>query len=384
VASPSLSILKRPAAAISVVLALSLAAPAGAAGPVPLSNAAPYVAEMGRLLADQSVPVADRIEIIKALDTFGSEETREPLVAALQDPAPEIRDRAASALARPGDGQAAAALLRVVERPGETAAVRASALWSLGVIGDDSTRPAVIAATRDPDPGVRRSALRSVTLGALARPADRSQYLVQLTADRAVDLQVRAEAVQAMGEVNEPEIVDALIRLLETETPIPMPMPRPGATQQEIMMVRYRQARDVRAWAANSLGKLDARRALPQILASAEAPDDFFLRQISLMTLLSWQVREVIPVLVRRLDDPFAEIRWLALTGIARLGDKTLVDPVLARLSDKVGTVRAQAVLTLGELGDRRVRERLEKLRDTDIDPEVQQALEKALPLLGS
>jgi HEAT repeat protein len=60
------------------------------------------------------------------------------------------------------------------------------------------------------------------------------------------------------------------------------------------------------------------------------------------------------------------------------------VDPVLARLSDKVGTVRAQAVLTLGELGDRRVRERLEKLRDTDIDPEVQQALEKALPLLGS
>jgi HEAT repeat protein len=240
----------------------------------------------------------------------------------------------------------------------------------------------VIAATRDPDAAVRRVALWGVTFGALARPSDWPAFMREAAEDRAVDLLMRCDAIRALGEMRDTASADLLTRLLESEPGIPMPLPGDQLTQQEVAMIRYRQSRDVRAWAARSLGAIGARSALPLLLKSAEAPDDFFLRLLSVQTLVDWKAHEAVPVLIRRLEDPFPDIRTTALLALAKIGDPSVVDAVLPRLADQVVPVRVQAIETLVELGDARVRGKLEALQDKNIDPLVQQALDRAFARL--
>ena len=209
---------------------------------------------------------------MRLLGEWGTAQVREPLVAVLKDPLPAIREAAARALGWEGNREAASALRERVEAPGETPAVRVAALDSLGKIGDDSVRDAVLAASNDPDARVRRAALAALTVGGLAKPVDRIPLMRRIAPDRGLDPWLRSEAIRELGNANDTASVPLLMQLLENEPPVALPPPRPGATQQEVMVVRHRQARDVRAWAASSLGLLEAKQALPLLLKAAEDP----------------------------------------------------------------------------------------------------------------
>jgi HEAT repeat protein len=352
------------------------------AGAPPLSTAGPALNEMGRQLEDQNRPAAERLQIIRAFEEWATAQVRPALVAVLKDPLPEIRAAAARALGWPGNHEAVPALRERVETPGEAAVVKAAAVRSLGRIGDRSVRALVISATSDPDASVRGAALLSVTLGSLADPADRTSYLMRLAEDRALEAQSRADAIRALASVKEEGVVEGLTRILEHEPRLTIVLPSGPPTQIQIMSLRYAQARDVAGWAAGALGQLEARSALPLLLRTAEDPNDYFLRMMSVQTLVGWNVLEAFPVLVRRLEDPLTDIRVLALLGVARLGDRQAVDPVLARLSDQSPAVRAQAVATLGVLGDPKVRQPLEALQQKESDGAVRGALEAVLSQL--
>jgi HEAT repeat protein len=140
--------------------------------------------------------------------------------------------------------------------------------------------------------------------------------------------------------------------------------------------------RDVRAWSARSIEQINARAALPLLLRTAEDPDDFFLRLLSVRVLVEWAAPEARPVFIRRLDDPYSGTRAAALAGLGRLRDPSAVDSVLARLSDAAPTVRVQAVVALVELGDPRVLPQLEALQSSDPSPLVQEVAGKALSSL--
>jgi len=178
-------------------------------------------------------------------------------------------------------------------------------------------------------------------------------------------------------------VADTLARILESEPRLTIALPSGRLTTQQTMNLRYAQARDVAGWAAGALGQLEARSALPLLLRTAEDPSDFFLRLMSVQSLVAWNVPEAFPVLVRRLEDPLPDIRVLALTGVARLGDPKAVDPVLARFSDESPAVRARAVATLAVLGGPKVRPQLEALQQKESDPDVLGALESALSRLA-
>jgi HEAT repeat protein len=352
------------------------------AAAAPLSNAA-ALEPLIEQAQDPALPPAERVEIIKILGDWASPQTAPPLLAALEDPNEQVRAAAARALGWKGNVGAIAPLRKRVEAPDEKPEVRAGALRSLAHIGDESVRDVLLAATRDPEPMVRGAAFSGVAFGALARPGDRLPLLRRVAEDRGLDLQTRCEAILALGAAKDPQSADLLMHLLEHEPPVPMPMPRGKATQQDLMAVRHRQARDVRAWAAHALGVLEARQALPLLLKAAEDPDDFFLRVTALGALVAWNPPEARPVFVRRVKDRFPDARILALSGLAKTGDRSVVEVVAARLSDDVAAVRARAVLTLGELGDRRVKPQLEQMSKKELDPDVQQALETALERLA-
>jgi HEAT repeat protein len=338
--------------------------------------------ELGKQVQDTSLPAAERLALVKLFGEWGTAQVRDPLLAVLKDPLPSLRQAAASALGWDGNREATAALRELLEAPGESPAVKAAALESLGKIGDDAARDVVLAATNDPDPRVRGAALDALANKGLAKPVDRIELLRKVAGDRGLDLLLRSEAIQQLGKEKDTAAAPLLMRLVEHEPAIPMPLPSNAATQQEVMMVRYRQARDVRAWAAASLGLIEAKEALPILLKSAEDPSDFFLRVTSVGALIAWAPSEAVPVLVRRLEDPFADVRAMALIGLAGLGERRVGDLVVARLSDPVPGVRVQAVLALVQLGDPRARPALLSLRKGEVDAEVLQVLEAALERL--
>lgn len=356
---------------------------AAAQTPTPLSDATPVLQELGKQVQDTSLPAAERLSLVKLLGQWGTAQVRESLLAVLKDPVPSIRQAAASALGWDGNREATAALRELVGAPGESPEVKAAALESLGKIGDDAVRDGVLAATHDPDPRVRGAALNALANGRLAKPVDRIELLRRVAEDRGLDLLMRCEAIQQLGKAKDTAAAPILMRMVETEPAISMPLPSNSATQQEVMMVRYRQARDVRAWAAAGLGLIEAKEALPLLLKSAEDPLDFFLRVTSMGALVAWAPSEAVPLFVRRLEDPFADVRAMALTGLARIGERNVGDAVLSRLSDEVPGVRVQAVMALVRLGDPRARVELERLRKRELDTEVQQVLEAALERLA-
>jgi HEAT repeat protein len=367
----------------AVALLLTCVPAQPSAGAPPLSSAGPVLAEMGKKLEDQSQPVRERLEIIKTFGDWGKAQVRPPLVAVLKDQQPEIRAAAARALGWQGNDEAVSALRERVETPGETVAVKAAAVRSLGRIGDRSARALVVSFTRDPDASIREAALWSVALGSLVDPADRTFYLMGLAEDRAAEGQLRAEAIRTLADVKEERVIESLSRILESEPRLTIALPPGPPTEQQLMVLRYAQVRDVAAWAAGALGKLEAQTALPLLLKTAEDPKDFFLRLMSLQSLVAWKVPEAYPVLVRRLEDPLPDIRVVALTGLAWLGDPKAVDSVLARLSDASSEVRALAVPTLGHLGGPKVRPQLEALQQKESDPGVRDALETELSRLA-
>src|SRR5262249_48314319 len=145
----------------------------------PLSSAEPILGEMSRQLEDQSLPAAERLGIIKVFGEWATAQVRPPLVVALKDPRPEIREAAARALGWAGNNEAVPALRERVEAQDETTRVKAAATRSLGRIGDRSVRGLVTVLTRDPEASIREAAVWSVALGSLTDPGDRTSYLIQ-------------------------------------------------------------------------------------------------------------------------------------------------------------------------------------------------------------
>ena len=367
----------------AMALLLTCVAAQPTAGAAPSSSAWPILDELGKKLEDPSRPAQERLEIILTFEEWAGAQVRPALVAVLKDPLPAIRAAAAQALGWRGNKEAVPALRERVETPGEAAAVRAAAVRSLGRIGDRSVRALVITATGEPDASVREAALWSVAFGSLVDPSDRTFYLMRLAEDRAVGAQSRVDAIRALASVKEDGVVGGLARILESEPRVTIALPSGTRNDQQVMALRYAQARDVAGWAAGALGQLEARSALPLLLKTAEDPNDFFLRLMSVRSLVAWNVPEAYPVLVRGLEDPLPDIRVVALTGLARLGDPKAVDPVLARLSDASPEVRSMAVPTLALLGGPKVRPQLEAMQQKESDPRVRGVLEAELSRLA-
>ena len=366
----------------SLVVVLSLSSHGREASPAPLANFGAAVAELAKDLADQTLPVAQRLEVVRTLAGWGTPEVREPLLAALKDPSPEIRATAATALGAPDNREAAPALRALAESPEESALVKAGALEALGVIGDPSSRALLVVATRHADARVRQSALKALALGPLADPADRIPYLIQLAEDGALQQLLRCDAIRELSSVSEDRVVDSLIRILETEPRFAMALPEGGGNAQQIMEIRRIQARDVAAWAAEGLGALKAKRALALLMRTAEDRSDFFLRLMSLRSLILLELPEARPLFVRLLEDPVPDVRMWGLIGLGRLADRTAVGAVQTRLTDPSPLVRTQAVTTFAELGGAKARPVLEDLQQRETDSNVQYAVQEALTKL--
>jgi HEAT repeat protein len=169
--------------------------------------------------------------------------------------------------------------------------VREIAAQGLGYLGDPSTAPALGRALSDPEVGVRRRAAAAL----VTVPAKGAQKALEHAARHDPDPTVRRYAVEALGWIEDDSVVPALI----------------AATRDP-------QAR-VRRYAAMELGRRKATRALDALLSLFDDPDPDVRWQA---TLAVGELRDkrAIDALVKALDDPAPQVANAAERALQRLG----------------------------------------------------------------
>ena len=118
-----------------------------------------------------------------------------------------------------------------------------------------------------------------------------------------------------------------------------------------------------------------------QALEAANKSENDTIRWLAFVLGFSKDSRALSP-LMRRLNDPGADVRQAVIRALGQLGDKQAVAPLLAKLDDPVADVRLAVIGALGQLGDKQA---VAPLLAMLIDPgaDVRRAITKALGQLG-
>jgi len=126
---------------------------------------------------------------------------------------------------------------------------------------------------------------------------------------------------------------------------------------------------DERKDAAEDLGKLGDRAAVPVLCAATRDPDDK-VREAAAEALGRLGDRTAGPDLVALLNDPEKDVRGEAVKALGLLRDEARVPDLLPLLSDRSSDIREEAVEALGLIGSGHALEALRQvaLRDRDED----------------
>jgi len=321
----------------------------------------------------------------------GREQARiqEALLAALDDPEWQVRERAAMGFMFAGNDRALQTLEAGLHHVDP--AIRADAAQSLQFLGDQRAVDPLIAALKDIDPGVRGAA--ALTLGRLKgslsevsqpepwnpqakRWQDPDPRAVEALVVRALgdtrdsralgpligatkdkDRGVAASAVNALGWLGDAAAVPVLVESLRHEDPVVRTMAAQG-----LRMLQFR----IHGEAAPP-GAVDA-------LLAALGDTDPHVRGAAADTL-GWfrDPRAVEPLMAILQADPAAFPRDRAAVALGNLADSRAIDPLAAALQDEDLRVRRMAALALGRFADesspggrRAVEALIDALRDGD------------------
>ena len=237
--------------------------------------------------------------------------------------------------------------------------VRRHAAAGLAAFGDREAREAVIRLLRDPDAEVRRN----VAFGLGFRKERRAaQPLAAVLRDSNRD--VVLTALEALVQIRTRRVAPAVIELLSSSDPLV-----PGAAARTLGKLRAREALQpllrlltspdgfAQADAAEGLSLLRDRRSLEPLLAAVDDPsertragvmcalgplrdarafqallrglkDQAIVRAAAAEGLCHQKERGAIPVLIRALEDPEAEVRGSAAAALGQLRAREAVEPL--------------------------------------------------------
>jgi HEAT repeat protein len=249
--------------------------------------------------------------LIEALGRLRDPRAVAPVVAALTQENPHVRQAAATALGLIGDPQAVGPLIDSFRvKSGDTEDITAwlDATEALARIGEPAVGP-LIAALADENWLVQTSS--AIALGQLGDLRAVVPLIVTLSD---IELQVRLDATEALGKLGDPDAIDAVAARLNDP-------------------------------AEHDLVREQAARALGQLIRG-----------------------EVFAPLVSALDDPDVDVRCQALYALAESAGPAAVDVLLARTTDPNTYVRHAAVTALGRVGNESLIPLLEGIAQQDQD----------------
>jgi len=156
-----------------------------------------------------------RMRAAKALGRIGDSSAVESLARALKDSEKYVSMNATEALGKIGNRQAVEPLIEAFLKPIQYWEVQREAADALGKIGDPRAVEPLVKSLRDryiiySDSGVRRTV--ALALGKLGEPA--IEPLVSILNDKSILDFDRRNAVEALGVIGDPRVIEPLIRAL--------------------------------------------------------------------------------------------------------------------------------------------------------------------------
>lgn len=302
-------------------------------------------------------------------------------VRALGASVPELRMAAANALGELEESDAVPKLVERFEDPDSR--VRARAARACGLIEDPRATGPLEGLLTDSKANVRREAA-----DALGRIGNRQalQALLSLYDDESE--QVRRIAVSGFGKFDNDQPVEYLVDALRDES---------GAVRRTAVFsliellsnVPTQQSHQIRETVVEKLAATEDETVVAPLVEILEIG-----RQPAQRRNTAWLLgrvmddesnRDAVDALVRALEEDDQMTKQFASTSLARIGG-TYVERALLDIAEETGMdseTRAQAVFTLGKIGDEKTAERLEKLLDDTDDEKVRKRAFSALSKLG-
>jgi HEAT repeat protein len=264
-----------------------------------------------------------RLEAVHQLEHFPVSQRLNPLIHATQDPAPAVREAAATALQRSRHPRATAAVERLLQDPVDT--VRAAAVTAICYLDGRRFLPTVIEIGRtDSSPRVRFRAIAGV---GIIREKSALPAVVAALAD--VHPAVRERAALATVDLLADPTLPGLLR--------PMASHHFPPTRRLVMQLYARHGTLAQCLPVLKTGLQDA---------------DPLVRSQAALSLGKRRVTDVGPGLLPLLRDPDEHVRGTAAYALGLIGDRSALASLRALLADESAAVRAVAAESLQKLGD--------------------------------
>lgn len=302
-----------------------------------------------------------------------------PLVAALRDPSPGVRGSTAWALGHVGDARAVKPLIRRLRDRDPD--VRHWAAWALGEIGDP----------------------RAV------KPLEKRVYTD-------TNWNARSQARDALGKIKDSSSVNALVRIFAKEDEFVGKLSAgctlgeigPLATDALLEILHEEDKDETRSIAAKALGITKDPRAVQPLIQLFDDWGYWTVKEAihslgvigdprAVEPLLSFldekgyyksEIAQALgnigdshatPHLVKLLGDEDPYARIAAAQALGRINDPSAVGPLIAALKDTDRSVRSNAADALGEIGDERALGPLTEIMEADPEEYVRHSAEWAI-----
>ena len=302
-------------------------------------------------LATSDVPLEQLID----QSLKGSDEAREelarrkdpralaPLIKALGNWNPSVREAAAGILVKIGDKRV---IDRLITALGDRSSnVRGGAALTLGKLGDkQAVDPLITALVGDGYLSVRKAA--AAGLGGLSEPLGRLIFgALQGSQETADELMIMMR--------KDPRAFGPLVKALDNSDP------------------------SVRQAAAGILGKLDDERAVEPLITVLGYRSSN-VREAAARSLKELGDKRAVEPLIKALGDGYSSVREAAAWSLKELGDKRAVEPLIKALGDGDPRVREAAAWGLARIGDKRavtalielLDDRISNVREADVSAE--------------
>jgi HEAT repeat protein len=212
--------------------------------------------------------------------------------------------------------------------------------------------------------------------------------LETVQATQTEDADVREIALRALARIADPAAVGPLVTALANAEPWLAPriadiLARHGDAVVDPLLALLDQSSDhtARAWAANVLGEVGARRAVPALIRSLDDPDDEVRGKSATALGRLGDRRSLQPLLGHLLTDPAPFVRVRIASTLSQFGEPEVIDRLVRSLGDSAWWVRMRGVEALEQIGPLAEGPLLIALGDPN--PEIRQRAAVSLERLG-
>jgi HEAT repeat protein len=292
----------------------------------------------------------------------------------------------AEVLAQVKDPKAVPALLSALT--GEFYTVRARAARALGAIGAQEALQPLVKRLKDNELEVRVEAVKA--LGKFKLPATFDNMADLLLEDPQIE--ARQAATQALGETKAPEALPYLMLALRdpfwwyereqaAEVLLDAIAGMGTLAVDELLEALTDSEMAVRRFAAKLLGRIGDSRAIKPL--GMTLYDTHFEVGATAAESLAGFGPVGLKVLAEALHHPEAWLRQHAIAGLTLSGDQRIVPVILDMLNDPEREVQKQAIRSLGKLGDPRALPALQAIAIDRRDVEMYKLARSAIEELG-